>query len=137
MSRGSRVRSPPEADTFTAVHGEIGRVLVRYDFNRLAVYLSFRTPIAGKLPPLSPTLAAPLRCYSGAGRESVVVLVCNSVYVGGNATNTNNLEPLIGLSTADGRRDGLAVLINSLCALPATVLTSIRARSIATVKACS
>jgi len=54
MSRGSRVRSPPEADTFTAVHGEIGRVLVRYDFNRLAVYLSFRTPIAGKLPPFPP-----------------------------------------------------------------------------------
>jgi len=51
MSRGSRVRSPPEADPFTAVHGEIGRVSVRYDFNRLAVYLSFRTPIAGKLPP--------------------------------------------------------------------------------------
>ena len=25
--------------------------LVRYDFNRLAVYLSFRTPIGGKLPP--------------------------------------------------------------------------------------
>jgi len=33
--------------------------LVRYDFNRLAVYLSFRTPIGGKLPP-SPSLAAPL-----------------------------------------------------------------------------
>jgi len=26
-------------------------LLVRYDFNRLAVYLSFRTPIGGKLPP--------------------------------------------------------------------------------------
>ena len=49
MYRGSRVRSPPEADTFTAVHREfVG--LVRYDFNRLAVYLSFRTPIGGKLP---------------------------------------------------------------------------------------
>jgi len=55
MSRGSRVRSPPEADTFTAVRREFVGFLVRYDFNRLAVYLSFRTPIVGKLPPFLPS----------------------------------------------------------------------------------
>ena len=47
--RGSRVRSPPEADTFTAVHREFVGFGIRYDFNRLAVYLSFRTPIGGKV----------------------------------------------------------------------------------------
>ena len=52
MRRGSRVRSPPEADTFTAVHREF--VLVRYDFNRLTVYLSFHTPIGGEASPLPP-----------------------------------------------------------------------------------
>jgi len=38
--------------------------LVRYDFNRLALYLSFRTPIGGKLPPfpLPPGSATACTC---------------------------------------------------------------------------
>jgi len=33
---------------------KLHREFVGYDFNRLAVYLSFRTPIGGKLPPFPP-----------------------------------------------------------------------------------
>ena len=47
--------------------------LVRYDFNRLAVYLSFRTPIGGKLPP---PLAAPLET-----KCSFYLFCCGLVWV--------------------------------------------------------
>jgi len=48
--RGSRVRSPPEADTFTAVHSSMTMKAHTY-------YVIFgRPPIGGSLPPL----AAPL-----------------------------------------------------------------------------
>ena len=75
MGRGSRVRSPPEADTFTAVPREF--VLVRYDFNRLAVYLSFRTPIEGKLPPSPPPSGgATVSDSQYFPRSSITVHVC-------------------------------------------------------------
>jgi len=55
MGRGLEYEVPhAEADTFTAVRREFVGFLVRYDFNRLAVYLSFRTPIGEKLPPPPP-----------------------------------------------------------------------------------
>jgi len=84
MSRGSRVRSPPEADTFTAVHREYVGFGIRYDFDRIAVYLSFRTPIGGSFPPLAAPLGLrlsdpsidrcmPLRrvCCCGQGGEEI------------------------------------------------------------------
>ena len=43
---------------------------VRYDFNRLAVYLSFRTPMGGRFPHFPPPLATPLACRIVSGHES-------------------------------------------------------------------
>jgi len=62
VDRGSRVRSPPEADTFTAVHREfvgfgICRVIRRSSITMKAhaYYIIFRRPpIGGKLPPFPP-----------------------------------------------------------------------------------
>ena len=63
---GSRVRSPPEADIFTAVHREfvgfgICRVIRRSSMTMKAhtYYIIFGHPAIGGLPP-SPPLAAPL-----------------------------------------------------------------------------
>ena len=64
MSRGSRVRSHPELTHLLQCIGN-SQGLVRYDFNRLAVYLSFRTPIGGSFP-LPPGGATGLKLYTMA-----------------------------------------------------------------------
>jgi len=45
MGRGSQVRGPPEADTFTAVHREfVGFGTIRYDTIRDAILTCARKP---------------------------------------------------------------------------------------------
>ena len=101
-SRGSRVRSPPEADTFTAVHREfvgfgICLVIRRSSMTMKAhtYYISFgRPPIGGgELPPLAaPLYAAPADARTQAQQKPAVRRRCRSTGQTDGRTDTRSLH---------------------------------------------